>query len=73
MINYWATPHEISFGWVYFPPLLFALVFGVLVAWFVGGVLNRSGLSRYFWRPPIAFLGFIVIAASLFSLFIMAP
>jgi len=73
MINYWATPHEISFGWVYFPPLLFALVFGILVAWFVSGLLNRSGLSRYFWRPPIAFLGFIVIAASLFSLFIMAP
>ena len=67
------TPSEVSFGWIYFPPLLFAIVFGIVVAWCVSGLLNRLGLSRYFWRPPIAFLAFLVIAASLFSLFIMAP
>lgn len=67
------TPHEISLGWVYLPPLLIALVFGILAAWLIGEVLNRTGLSRYFWRPQIAFLAFVVIAASLFALFIMAP
>ena len=66
------TPHEISFGWIYFPPLLFAILFGIVFAWIASGLLNRSGLNRYFWRPSIAFLAFIVIAASLFSLFILA-
>jgi hypothetical protein len=66
-------PHEVSFGWIYFPPLLFAIVFGILVAWIVSGLLNRTGLSRFFWRPPIAFLAFLIIAASLFALLIMAP
>jgi hypothetical protein len=67
------TPHEISLGWIYLPPLLFAIVFGILVAWIVSELLNRTGLSRFFWRPPIAFLAFLAIAASLFALFIMAP
>ncbi len=67
------TPHEISFGWVYFPPLFFAILFGVLAAWALAGWLNRTNLSRYFWRPPIAFLAFVLIFGALFALFIIAP
>jgi len=73
MINYWATPHEISFGWVYFPPLFFSILFGIVAAWIVTGLLNRTGLSRYFWHPPLAFLSFILIFGSLFGLFVLAP
>jgi len=67
------VPHEISFGWVYFPPLAFVILFGIAAAWIIAVVLNRTGLSRYFWRPPIAFLGFVLIMSALFGLFILTP
>ena len=73
MNNLLPLPHEISFGWVYFPPLLFSILFGVVAAWILAGVLNRTQLSRFFWRPPIAFLAFVLIFGSLFALFITAP
>ena len=66
-------PHAISFGWVYFPPLFFDILFGVLGAWILAGVLNRTNLSRYFWRPPVAFLAFVLIFGALFGIFIIAP
>jgi len=67
------VPHEVSFGWVYLPPFFFALLFGALSAWVLAGWLNRTRLSRYFWRPPIAFLAFVGIFGALFALFVMAP
>jgi len=67
------VPHEISFGWVYFPPLALAILFGVLAAWALAAWLNRTNLSRHFWRPPIAFLAFVLIFGATFALFIMAP
>jgi uncharacterized protein DUF1656 len=66
-------PHEISFGWVYFPPLAVVILFGIIAAWIISAVMNRTGLSRYFWRPPIAFLGFALILSGLFGLFILSP
>lgn len=66
-------PHEISFGWVYVPPLALVVLFGIITAWIISVVLNRTRLSRYFWRPPIAFLGFVLIMSSLFGLFILSP
>jgi hypothetical protein len=73
MSNLMPVPHEISFGWIYFPPLFFAILFGVLTAWALTGWLNRTNVSRYFWRPPIAFLAFVFIFGALFALFIIAP
>ena len=67
------VPHEVSLGWVYLPPLALAVLFGIVGAWVVSRLLNRSGLSRYFWRPQVAFLGLIAICGSLFALFILAP
>jgi high-affinity Fe2+/Pb2+ permease len=67
------VPHEISLGWVYLPPLVLAVLFGIVAAWVFTRWLNRTGLSRYFWRPQIAFLGFIATFASLFALLVLAP
>ena len=67
------VPHEVSLGWVYFPPLAVVILFGIAAAWILAIVLNRTGLSRYFWHPPIAFLGFVLIMSSLFGLFILFP
>ncbi len=66
-------PHEISFGWVYCPPLALVILFGIVSAWIISAILNRAGFSRYFWRPPLAFLGFVLIMSALFGLFILFP
>jgi hypothetical protein len=67
------VPHEISLGWVYLPPLAVAVVFGIVAAWAFTRWLNRTRLSRYFWRPQIAFLGFIAAFGSLFALLVLPP
>lgn len=67
------VPHEISFGWVYLPPMLVVILFGIIAAWIIATVLNRTGLNRYFWRPPIAFFGLALIMGSLFGLFVLFP
>jgi hypothetical protein len=67
------VPHEISFGWVYVPPLLLDLLFGFLSAWVLAGWLNRTRLSRYFWNPPVAFLALVGIFGTLFALFVISP
>ncbi len=36
------VPHEISFGWVYFPPLAFVILFGIVL------VLERLLLPWYY-------------------------
>ena len=50
-----------------------ALALGALGAWAITRVLNRTGLSRYFWHPPLAMLGMTVILSALIGLFWMAP
>ncbi len=72
-MNILPIPHEVSFDWVYLPPVLVVIAFGVLAAWGLAAWLNHTKLSRYFWQPPIAFLAFVLIFSALFALFIMAP
>lgn len=68
-----SVPAEVEFGWIYFPPTFFAIVFGVVAASIAGKVLNKTGYSRFFWNPPLTWLAFVVIAASLFGLFVLPP
>ena len=67
------VPHEISLGWVYLPPLAISVLFGIGAAWVFTRWLNRTQLSRYFWHPQFAFLGFIAAFGSLFALLVLAP
>jgi hypothetical protein len=64
---------EVEFGWIYLPPSLFAVLFGLAVGTILGKILNRTGLSRFFWHPPLAWLAFVTIAGSLFALFVLPP
>ena len=66
-------PSEIFARWAYVPPGLIVVLAGLVTAWVVGKLLNRSGLSRYFWHPPLAFLGLWVLASSLVGLFFLQP
>jgi hypothetical protein len=46
---------------------------GLLLAWLVAHVLNRTGLSRFFWHPPLAFLGLVVLMSSLVGILVLPP
>lgn len=67
------TPTDISLGFVYVPPLFVDFVAGLILAYVVVHVLNRTGLSRFFWHPPLAFLALVVLMGSLFGILVLPP
>ena len=67
------VPAEISLGFLYIPPFFVDAVAGVILAYVVARVLNRTGLSRYFWHPPLAFLALVVLMGSLFGILVLPP
>ena len=62
-------PSEFAIGGVYFPPLLIASILGVTAAVLTAFLLNRYRLSRFFFYPPIVFLGLAVIYTGLIGTF----
>jgi hypothetical protein len=54
-------PSEFAIGGVYMPPMLIAAILGTLVARLTARLLNRYQLSRYFFYPPLVFVGLMVI------------
>jgi hypothetical protein len=66
-------PVEISFGGIYMPPLLLVVLFGVLSAYGITVILNRTDLSRYFWFPPLAFVALTLLMTSLIGLTFFSP
>jgi Protein of unknown function (DUF1656) len=67
------VPAEISLGFLYIPPFFVDAVAGVILAFMVAHILNRTGLSRYFWHPPLAFLALVVLMGSLFGILVLPP
>ena len=70
-MNYSHLPSEISLGGIYFPPLLFAVLLGVLMAWIITRILNRLDLARFVWYPPLFFLALCVICTGFVGHFII--
>jgi hypothetical protein len=68
-----SIPVEISYGGVYLPPLFFVVLFGVISAYVITAILNRTGLSRYFWHPPLAFVALTLLMISLIGLIFLSP
>jgi Protein of unknown function (DUF1656) len=46
---------------------------GLLLAWLVVRILNRTGLSRFFWHPPLAFLALVILMSSLVGILVLPP
>jgi len=67
------TPSEIQILGVYFPPLIVAILAGLLCAIGSAWLLNRTGLSRFFWHPPLAFAALWLLSAALVGLIFVAP
>ena len=64
-------PSEFDFGGVYFPPLLIAAILGLILGWLTAQTLNRYGLSRFFFYPPLVLLAFAVIYTVLLGTFVI--
>ena len=67
------TPSESQLLGIYLPPFFLVCVFGLLCTVVITQILNRTGLSRWFWHPPLAFVAMWVLASSLIGLVIIAP
>jgi len=67
------VPSEIQLLGIYFPPLFVAIVAGLVCAIVVARLLNLTGLSRFFWHPPLANAALWLLATALIGLFIITP
>ena len=64
-------PGEIAIGGIYFPPVMFAVLLGVLLAGIVARLLNRLNLTRFIWHPPLFFVALTAVCTRLVDLFII--
>ena len=65
------VPMEISIGGIYFPPIMFAILLGVLFAGIIAKLLNRFNLTRFIWHPPLFFIALSVVTTWLTGIFII--
>ena len=63
------VPKEISFSWIFFPPMFIAVVLGLTGAILISIMARILGLSRWFWHPTLAFLALTVLLSALFGIF----
>jgi hypothetical protein len=66
-------PAAVSLGFFFVPPIFVEMAVGLLLAWLVARILNRTGLSRFFWHPPLAFLALVVLMSSLVGILVLPP
>ncbi|HFD81589.1 MAG TPA: DUF1656 domain-containing protein [Gammaproteobacteria bacterium] len=64
-------PSEIAIGGIYFPPILFAIALGTLLAAIIARLLNRFGLTRFIWHPPLFFVALTVLCTRLVTLLLI--
>ena len=67
------VPLEVQILGIYFPPLFVTIVAGLVCAMVVVKLLNLTGLSRFFWHPPLANAALWLLTTALFGLFIIVP
>ena len=66
-------PAEVQLFGLYLPPFLLIFLFGLIGALAISQVLNWTGLSRFFWHPGLAFVGFWVLLTSIIGLVFLPP
>ena len=64
-------PMEISIGGIYFPPIMFAILLGVILAGVISKLLNRFNLTRFIWHPPLFFIALSVVCTRLVGIYII--
>ena len=64
-------PVEISIGGIYFPPIMFAILLGVVLAGVIAKLLNRFSLTRFIWHPPLFFIALSIVCTRFVDVFII--
>ena len=64
-------PMEISIGGIYFPPIMFAILLGVVLAGVIAKLLNRANLTRFIWHPPLFFIALSIVCTRFVDVFII--
>ncbi len=54
-------PYELSWGDVYFSPLLLVLILALTATWVTVFLLNKTRLSRFVAFPSLTFIAIMVI------------
>jgi len=67
------VPSEVQILGMYFPPLFVSIMAGLVCAIIIGKLLNLTGLSRFFWHPPLANAALWLLATALIGLLVIAP
>ena len=65
------VPMELAIGGIYFPPVMLAILLGVLLAGVLAKLLNRLNLTRFIWHPPLFFVALTVVCTRLVGLLII--
>ena len=65
------VPMELAIGGIYFPPVMFAILLGILLAGVLAKLLNRLNLTRFIWHPPLFFVALTVVCTRLVGLLII--
>lgn len=55
------APHEFSIGGVFVAPMFVAAVLALFASIITAKILNRMGIARYFFYPPLVFMAILVI------------
>ncbi|GLS90788.1 DUF1656 domain-containing protein [Psychromonas marina] len=63
-------PHELIFGEIYLPPLLFVVALAYILTSIVSAISVKFGLHRYIAVPAIAELSILIIFTGLIGRFI---
>jgi hypothetical protein len=66
-------PSEVQLLGIYVPPFFLVCLFGLFCTVVITQILNRTGMNRWFWHTPLAFVAMWVLATSLIGLVINAP
>ncbi|QDT48958.1 DUF1656 domain-containing protein [Symmachiella dynata] len=66
-------PSELQFLGIYLPPFFLVCLFGLFATVAITQILNWTGLSRFFWHPPLAFAAMWVATSSLIGLVMISP
>jgi hypothetical protein len=66
-------PSEMHVAGVYVPPALVIALLGLVAAWAVSKILNRTRLARFVWKPPLAFLAIWALLSAIIGLTLVAP
>ena len=64
-------PKEISIGGIYFPPIMYAILLGVVLASVISRLLNRFNLTRFIWHPPLFFIALSGVCTRLVGVYII--